>query len=224
MNLSAFGVTRRGAGSGGTAAHTYVFSDALVIAPTSGWLRSWPHRNLRDLALDETLTPDAISAAFPGALRLDDALVSRVVLSNGTHVIGAVEVATKGKLGVVIVTIERPGTTPFSFQVPKTKTRGRLHRGSPRGVRAQGHGPPEGGPMTLTDDERDLILAGLFELCDLRRRRRETRAMQGPRCQTWGRRGSDVLRGRAARAATVSRLWEIRPGRAVAGVVSVLFA
>ena len=77
--------------------------------------------------------------------------------------------------------------------------------------------------MELTYDERDLILAGLFELTITYGEDDEkTRTVQGSCREARGRCGSDVLQGGVAGTATVSSTWRIY-GRPVCGVVSVLF-
>jgi hypothetical protein len=77
--------------------------------------------------------------------------------------------------------------------------------------------------MDLTDDERDLILAGLFELTITHVE--DDESDDGAKLSPGS---SEAIRkqcssGRSSGAATVSRLWEIHPGSAMAGVVSVLF-
>ena len=108
VNPQAIGAPHRGRGGGGTPAHIYVFTDGLVIAPTALLPWSRPHRQLRDLALDDTLTPDAISAAFPEALRLDGTLVSNVALSIT-------------RFGVLRVEIERTDGPALAFRAPSRR-------------------------------------------------------------------------------------------------------
>jgi hypothetical protein len=69
------------AGEGEVAIHIYVFDEGLVLAPTSLISRHRPHYQLRMLDL-KSLDPDAVSQAFPAALRLDRDRVSKVVMTR----------------------------------------------------------------------------------------------------------------------------------------------
>ena len=155
------GKPMRGGESGRIKGNVWVFTDGLVVTPASAFDPNKPIRPLQRLDLD-TLEPDLISAAYGNAVRLDRDGVARITLRGRGSFLNPYVAFFQFSDESAFWRCDDENV--FRLEMPRHLADGTVSRTARDLPRPRRRSPgPRMTHLELTDAERDLILAGLFE-------------------------------------------------------------